>query len=145
RRDAEPLTPRSSMSKPGLKAEGSDDLRPRGTVQRECSLCGWATWYDPLSPEATAPVLVCTSCQTNELCWMTCERCQRWFPRGHRDAYTLERGHECDDCRRLAADAEPPAHYCQGLQGLGPHGDPSSCGASAVVQRRYGYSTEPSD
>jgi hypothetical protein len=28
----------------------SDDIRPRGIVERTCSRCSWSMWFDPLHP-----------------------------------------------------------------------------------------------
>lgn len=50
-----------------------DDLRARGTVEVECSRCGWSFWLDPLdpqlnrpdTPDADAPIL-CASCSGHD-------------------------------------------------------------------------------
>lgn len=44
-----------------------EPLRPPGTVELECSQCGWASWFDPLEPEVTeaakAGAHVCNRCK----------------------------------------------------------------------------------
>ena len=42
-------------------------LRPKGSVELECTMCGWTQWYDPLSPEVQRVMdskpHVCGKCQ----------------------------------------------------------------------------------
>lgn len=43
-----------------------DDIRPKGTVELECSKCHWAHWFDPLHPSvieaSRTGIHVCDSC-----------------------------------------------------------------------------------
>lgn len=41
----------------------SESIRPRGTVERTCTECGWSMWFDPLHPSATAIPFVCATCK----------------------------------------------------------------------------------
>lgn len=47
-----------------------DYLRALGTVELECSKCGWASWYDPLAPEvleaAKTGAHVCNRCKGSQ-------------------------------------------------------------------------------
>lgn len=42
----------------------ADDLRPRGTVEVDCSApdCGWSFWVDPLDPRLPGGPFLCHSC-----------------------------------------------------------------------------------
>lgn len=41
----------------------TEDIRPRGTVERTCTACGWSMWFDPLHQSATALPFVCRDCK----------------------------------------------------------------------------------
>lgn len=43
-----------------------DDLRPKGTVEIQCSKCGWWYWLDPLDPKLANLPYVCDPCERGE-------------------------------------------------------------------------------
>ncbi len=45
----------------------TDDIRPLGTVQVECSKgCGWSFWVGALDPRLPAGPFICATCSGNE-------------------------------------------------------------------------------
>ena len=43
----------------------NDDIRPRRTVELECSKCRWCAWFDPLDERvylASQGIYVCDQC-----------------------------------------------------------------------------------
>lgn len=48
-----------------MTAKG-DDLRPKGTVEVECSVCHWCFWVGCLNPRLPDGPFVCPSCNGDE-------------------------------------------------------------------------------
>lgn len=46
-----------------MTTEPKDDIRPRGTVQVQCSKCEWDFWLDPLDPQLPDGPFVCFTCE----------------------------------------------------------------------------------
>lgn len=76
----------------------SSELRPSGSVERECSLCHWRAWFDPLAPQATVIPYVCKDCVTNPIVGFKCTACNRHDRKPHRE---------------LAAERDRWTHHCQ--------------------------------
>ncbi len=96
-----------------------NDLRPQGTVVRECEICHWQSWHDPLSAEATAIPFVCTACRTNPTIGFTCTACNRQSAKSHREL-TAEYGehtHHCAAClaEGVAYRSFAKTVYCAGF------------------------------
>lgn len=41
----------------------TDDVRPKGTVEVECSVCHWYFWVHCLDPRLPAGPFVCFNCE----------------------------------------------------------------------------------
>jgi hypothetical protein len=40
-----------------------DDIRPKGTVEVECTICSWFFWIDCLDPRLPAGPFTCPCCE----------------------------------------------------------------------------------
>jgi len=43
-----------------------DDIRPKGTVEVQCTVCGWWYWLDPLDPKLPDGPFICEPCERGE-------------------------------------------------------------------------------
>lgn len=113
-----------------------DDLRPRGSVERKCDQCGWLSWYDSLSPEATVVPFVCNACITNAVTGAKCAACNRHFKSTHRELCAMRHHPRCEACRDI-----PPMQFssevhcwCCNCDMFGGSGE---CCGLATQEKRY--------
>lgn len=81
-------------------------LRPPGMVERECSICRWASWFDPISEEATVIPYVCKGCTENTETNARCRACNRLFKTGHRELQAMGHHWRCHNCKDI-----PPMQF----------------------------------
>lgn len=93
------------------------ELRPRGTVERECSLCHWRSWHDPLSNEATGLIFVCANCKLNPLIGARCTACNRDFTAEHRNLTAMFPHYRCNECVGIAPGKFANVVYCWACNG----------------------------
>jgi hypothetical protein len=95
---------------------GDSALRPAGTVERECSICTWRTWHEPLSREATILPFVCSSCVTNPEIHTTCAACNRRMVLRHRELLAQDPSHpRCGPCALIPPGQFAETVYCWAL------------------------------
>lgn len=112
------------------------NLRPRGTVERECSLCHWRSWHDPLSAEATGLIFVCENCKLNPFVATRCTACNRYFTAKHRNLTEMHPHYRCSDCVGVAAGAFASVVYCWSC---GISGGPESTGKVVIATKQRGW------
>ncbi len=113
-------------------------LRPKGSVERTCSICKWTSWYDPLSEEATVIPLVCGACIENPEINSKCAACNHSFKSRHRDLVAMRYHPRCDKCKDI-----PPLQFakrihcwsCNCEDGLSDQ--PAKCCGDATQEKHY--------
>lgn len=111
-----------------IKAFTDSGLRPSGSVERECSVCRWSTWFDPLSPEAIVLPYVCKACVENPEIRCKCAACNRMFKAPHRELTAMGYHPRCAECKDI-----PPMQFAKVVY----------CWCSKATEKGASYPDEP--
>lgn len=90
------------------------ELRPKGSVELECSSCELRSWYDPVSQEvlevADGKAFLCDGCIQNKEVSTRCKACNRSFKLRHRDFPKGDASAHlrCPDCKDI-----PPRQFAK--------------------------------
>lgn len=104
------------------------ELRPKGNMERTCDTCGWTTWFDPLSPEATIIPYICKACIDNPTIGCRCAACNRYFKATHRELCAMGYHPRCEECKDI-----PPMQFAKVV-----HCWCCNCGSSIPSDERPG-------
>ena len=90
-----------------LKTFLDSGLRPSGMVERTC-VCGWTSWFDPLSEEATAIPFICKGCIENPETGARCSACNHHFRTLFKDLNAMGYHPRCKACKDI-----PPMQFAK--------------------------------
>jgi hypothetical protein len=93
------------------------ELRPRGTVELECTSCRARSWFDPIGPEvAAAATFICDHCITDPLVNFSCTACNRAGQKRHRELMAEADAHpssvHCHRCKDIPYQSFSPDIVC---------------------------------